>query len=303
MFDSSQQVTGPLTSLILQQPQIYPSRVEKEQTTAVNKVKAQQHCKQNAEVALLRENLSTDLQKSMDFGNEVHLCNWLGVLSLTEHGFNLHKGAFRDALSIRYGWQLTHLPGNCVCWKHFPVEHAFSCSQGGFLSIRHNNARDITANLLAEVCHNVAVEPDLQTLTGEQFQHRTTSTEDGARLHVRAQGYWGDKHHGAYFNIRAFDSYAPSNCKSTKESVYRRHEIEKRCCYERRILKVEHGSFTTLVFSAVGGMGTAAQEIGIPPGRQACSMVLEDHELDSMPAERLPVEISHHVCSQCTFHI
>ena len=25
------------------------------------------------------------------------------------------------------------------------------------------------------------------------------------------------------------------------------------------------------------------QEIGIPPGRQACSVVLEDHELDSIP--------------------
>ena len=42
------------------------------------------------------------------------------------------------------------------------------------------------------------------------------------------------------------------------ESVYRRHEREKRHCYERRTLKMEHGSVTSLVFSAVGGMGTAA---------------------------------------------
>ena len=118
--------------------------------------------------------------------------------------------------------------------------------------------RDITANLLAEVCHNVAVEPDLQTLSGEQFQHRTTNTEDGARLDVRAQGFWRDKHQGAFFDIRVFNPYAPSNCKSTMESVYRRHEREKRRCYERRILEVEHSSFTPLVFSAVGGMGTAA---------------------------------------------
>jgi len=258
MFDSSQQVTGPLTALILQQHQTYPSRVENEQTTAVNKVKAQQRRKQAAEAALLRENLSSDLQKSMDFGSEKGASSWLGVLPLTEHGFNLHKGAFRDAISLRYGWQLTHLPSNCVCGKHFTVEHAFSCAQGGFPSLRHNDVRDITANLLAEVCHNVAVEPDLQTLSGEQFQHRTTNTEDGARLDVRAQGFWGDKHQGAFFDIRVFNPYAPSNCKSTMESVYRRHEREKRRCYERRILEVEHGSFTPLVFSAVGGMGTAA---------------------------------------------
>ena len=75
---------------------------------------------------------------------------------------------------------------------------------------------------------------------------------------MRAQGFWGDKHQGAFFDIRVFNPYAPTNCKSTTESAYRRHEREKRRCYERRILEVEHGAFTPLVFSAVGGMGTAA---------------------------------------------
>lgn len=76
MFDSLQQVTGPLTALILQQHQTYSSRVENEQTTAVNKVKAQRHCKQTAEAALLRENLSTDLQKSMVLAvRRMHLAN------------------------------------------------------------------------------------------------------------------------------------------------------------------------------------------------------------------------------------
>ena len=79
---------------------------------------------------------------------------------------------------------------------------------------------DLLADLLAEVCHNVAMEPDIQALTREQFQHRTANTEDGARLDVRAQGFWGDKHQGAFFDITAFTPYAPSNCKSTMESVY-----------------------------------------------------------------------------------
>ena len=120
------------------------------------------------------------------------------MLPLTEHGFNLHKGAFQDALSLRYGWQLIHLPGNCACGKHFTIEHAFSCSHGGFPTLRHNDVRDITANLLAEVCCNVAVDPDPQTLTGEQFQHRTANTDDGARLDVRTQGFWGNNDHSAF---------------------------------------------------------------------------------------------------------
>ena len=68
----------------------------------MNKVKAQQCHKQTAEAALLRENLSTDLQKSMDFGNEKSASSWLGVLPRTEHRFDLHKGAFQDALSLHY---------------------------------------------------------------------------------------------------------------------------------------------------------------------------------------------------------
>ena len=66
----------------------------------------------------------------------------------------------------------------------------------------------------------------------------------------------GDKHQSAFFDIRVFNPYAPSNSKSTMESMYRRHEREKRRCYER-ILEVEHGSFTPLVFSAEGEMGFA----------------------------------------------
>ena len=41
------------------------------------------------------------------------------------------------------------------------------CSKGGFPTIRHNEVRDLTADLLTEVCYDVEVEPKLQELTGE----------------------------------------------------------------------------------------------------------------------------------------
>ena len=47
------------------------------------------------------------------------------------------------------------------------VEHSFSCAKGDFPSIRHNEIHDLTANLLAEVGHEVLVEPHLQSITGE----------------------------------------------------------------------------------------------------------------------------------------
>ena len=51
------------------------------------------------------------------------------------------------------------------------VDHALSCPKGGFLSIRHNEVRDLTADLLTEVCHDVEVEPHLQPLNTETFHY------------------------------------------------------------------------------------------------------------------------------------
>uniref|UniRef100_A0A1X7TEM9 Uncharacterized protein n=1 Tax=Amphimedon queenslandica TaxID=400682 RepID=A0A1X7TEM9_AMPQE len=92
--------------------------------------------------------------------------SWLTVLPIKEHGFTLHKGDFRDALCLRYGWSPPLLPSHCVCGHNFSVEHALNCKCGGFPSIRHNELRDITADLLTEVCHNVLIEPPLQPITG-----------------------------------------------------------------------------------------------------------------------------------------
>ena len=112
-----------------------------------------------------------------------------------------------------------------------------------------------------------------------------------------AQRFWRDKHQGC---IRVFNPYALTNCKSTTESAYRRHEREKRRCYERRILEVEHGAFTPLVFSAVGGMGTAAT---VMYKRLACTVMPKDHELDQMLVEFLSAAIGHHVHSWCTLNV
>ena len=141
------------------------------------------------------------------------------------------------------------------CEEVFTVTHAFSCSKGALLSIRHNQVRDITAWLLAEVCPSVGIEPTLQPLNGESFPLRSTNTEEGARVDIRAQNFWDTSKRSAFFNVRVFNSHAPSNSKSTTRGCYRRHEKEKRREYERRVLEVEHGTFTPLVLSTSGGWG------------------------------------------------
>ena len=59
-----------------------------------------------------------------------------------------------------------------------------------------------------------------------------------------------------FFDIRVCHPNADSYKDLTPEQVYRLHENEKKRMYERRILEVEQASFTPLVFTTTGGMGS-----------------------------------------------
>ena len=116
----------------------------------------------------LRPQLCDHLKRAMGLASEKGASSWLTALPLTEHSFSLHKGAFRDALALRYGWLPSQTPAHCDCSVNFSIDHSLSCPKGGFPSIRHNEVCDLTACLLTEVCHDVRVEPHLQPLTGER---------------------------------------------------------------------------------------------------------------------------------------
>ena len=130
--------------------------------------------------------------------------------------------------------------------------------EGGFPSLRHNEVRDLTANLLSEVCNNVVTEPHLQPLSGETLQYKTANRDDNARLDIAANGFWGGRFERSYFDVRIFNPSAPSN--QPLHSAYRRHDKEKRREYQQRVHEVENASFTPLIFTTTGGMGDAATQ-------------------------------------------
>ena len=193
----------------------------------------------------------------MDLAQEKGASSWLTSLPLEEFGLTLHKGAFRDAIALRYGWQPLHTPTSCACGTNFSVEHALSCPMGGFPTIQHNEVRDLTAKLMTEVCHNACTEPTLQPITGEVLSGASAIIEDGARLDVAASGFWGGRFEHAFFDVRVFNPHAPSN-RQPLPICYRKHENLKKRAYEQRVREVEHGSFTPLVMSLTGGLGNAA---------------------------------------------
>ena len=97
---------------------------------------------------------------------------WLSTLPLKEEGYSLSKQEFWDLVKIRYGWPLSRSPNMCSCGVKYDFQHSLSCKKGGFVTLRHNHFRNITANLIDQVCHDVRVVPPLQVLTGETFDSR-----------------------------------------------------------------------------------------------------------------------------------
>ena len=94
--------------------------------------------------------------------------------SSERHGFDLNKREFRDAVRLRYDWPIPDNPSVCVCVSMLTVDHAMICQRGGLVIQRHNEIRDLQAELLDMVCYDVQVEPALQPITGEKLARGLT---------------------------------------------------------------------------------------------------------------------------------
>ena len=77
-------------------------------------------------------------------------------------------------------------------------------AKGGYTHIRHNGNRDVFANLMNDVCYDVQMEQNLQSLDGEIFSSNSTTTDDDARLNIKANGLWGSRFNRTFFDMKIF---------------------------------------------------------------------------------------------------
>ena len=77
---------------------------------------------------------------------------------------------------------------------------------------------------------------------------------DEARLDIAARGFW-QAAQSAFLDVRVFNPNAKRYAKMELTKAYEYNEKENKRLYNERILQLEHGSFTPLVFSATGRMG------------------------------------------------
>ena len=102
------------------------------------------------------------------------------MIPLKELDYHLNKREFRDAIKLRYDWEITDTPMLSAC-----VDHARVCQRGGFIIQRHNGLRDLEAEMLGMVCNDVEVEPVLQEVTRETLNRGVNKAPD-ARLDIHA---------------------------------------------------------------------------------------------------------------------
>ena len=178
--------------------------------------------------------------------------NWLTALPIELENVTLNKREFADAIALRYRWQLKRLPTVCPCGKPYDVDHAMNCMKGGFINQRHNRVRNLLANVLSEVQKDVAIEPVLMPITGEELPD-AANTADEARLDISARGFWQEGQR-AFFDVRVFNPFAPTHLQSSIAKCFDSNEREKKRRYNQRVIQIEHGTFSPLIFTPYGGV-------------------------------------------------
>ena len=120
--------------------------------------------------------------------------------------------------------------------------------------MRHNNIRDLNAEMQREVCRDVVVEPKLIPLDNEEIPG---VQGERAAPDVSSRGLWSTFER-TFFDVRVLHPNAPSYRNMEMDKLYQKHEQQKMSKYNSRVINVERGSFTPLIYTTFGGWGPQA---------------------------------------------
>ena len=87
---------------------------------------------------------------------------------------------------------------------------------------------------------------------------KTAICDEGARLDIAANGFWGGRYERTFLDVRIFNPHAPSNSNQSLSVCYKTHEKSKKRAYEQRVREIEKATFTPIVLSASGSMAVEA---------------------------------------------
>ena len=249
---NSRELTGQLTNSTKQQE--HRSTLSDENIKSCKpSIKKKRKDKHLNLLTSLREQMSSKYKRLNDIAQKQGSSSWLTVLPIKQLRFSFSKAEFWDAVYLRYRLPLKRLPSHCGYSKVYTVQYALLCKRRGFATLRQNELRGNIAEMLQKVTNDVRIEPILQPLAGEEQSVGENESAE-ARADISARGFWC-RGQGAFLAERIF---YPNAQRHENETLKRCHELdkhEKKRDYSSRILNVEQGLFTPLVFSIAGGVG------------------------------------------------
>ena len=250
-YTASTKITKPLVDQICSQSSELPDeeQVKEVKSKTITEIKASEKEK----CTNIKSKQSPDLQKLLEQHSEPGASSWLGAIPLEAHNFNLTKSEFNDSLCLRYKKPLKNLPSKCPCGAVYNVTHALNCHRGGFVNARHDRIRDVECQLLKMVLHDVESESQLQPVIDKRGYKKSAILGNDARMDIRARGFWREGQN-AFFDVRVTNADCNSQQNTSLKSILKTHEKEKKRGYNKRVMEVEHGTFTPLIFTTTGVM-------------------------------------------------
>ena len=107
--------------------------------------------------------------------------------------------------------------------------------------MRHNEVWNLIADLITEVCPDVAVEPLLAAIDGEVFTAASTNTAGDARsdIRVRERGFW-TRAQDTFLDVPVLHPDEASYAKKPTTDLLLQHDRQKKLQYNERIVYVDH---------------------------------------------------------------
>ncbi len=251
-YKTSVAVTKNLTQQIIAQDMDVNKVNMVESRDTKRRLRAEKEVRLKQQADELKERMSVSQRRYFEGAQERGASSWLSSLPIKKLGYVLNMQEFRDAVYLRYGWEVKGIPKICACGKRNSTDHSLVCKLGGFVIMRHDAVRDVEASLMREVCKDVQVEQVLLPANAAELNTRGI-TGPNARMDVVARDVWsgGEKN---YCDVQVTHANSESNMGKSRTQIYREHENGKKNDYNERVLNVEKGTFTPLVFTTSGGM-------------------------------------------------
>ena len=103
-----------------------------------------------------------------------------------------------------------------------------------------------------EVFNDNELEPILQHLHGKTCANNSSTTDEDARLDIKAHGLWKSSSTKTFFDVKLFNPLVNS-CPKNLEDAFKYHETIKKQKCKKQIIDAENTTFAPFLLLRRGG--------------------------------------------------